>query len=253
MKKNITTETIPEPQDHIDTLENSEALNVMLNNHMEAFNAVKHALKTIELSVSKIVKLLLSDNKSKLIYVGAGTSGRIAVQDGVELYPTFGWPNKRVKFIIAGGKRALTKSIEGAEDLKNTNAREIVKNTIKPSDIVIGLAASGSTKFTVDIIKYANEIGAFTIGISNNMNSVLEYNSKIPIVLNTGTEIVAGSTRLKAGTAQKICLNLLSTLVMTRLGNVKKGMMNNLMVTNEKLRLRKKMINSKLLFKEKGY
>ena len=115
------------------------------------------------------------------------------------------------------------------------------------------MAASGSTKFTVDIIKYANEIGAFTIGISNNMNSVLEYNSKIPIVLNTGTEIVAGSTRLKAGTAQKICLNLLSTLVMTRLGNVKKGMMNNLMVTNEKLRLRKKMINSKLLFKEKGY
>ena len=222
MKKKITTETIPEPQDHIDTLENSEALYVMLNNHSEAFNAVKNAMKSIELSVSKVVQILLNNNNSKLIYVGAGTSGRIAVQDGVELYPTFGWPTKRVKFIIAGGKRALTKSIEGAEDLKNTNVKEIVKNSIKPSDIVIGLAASGSTKFTVDIIKYANEIGALTIGISNNINSVLEHNSKIPIVLNTGAEIVAGSTRLKAGTAQKICLNLLSTLVMTRLGNVKK-------------------------------
>ena len=252
MNNKTSTETIPEPQCHIDTLENGEALKVMLDNHAEAFNAINNSLDSIEISVSKIVKLLLNNRNSKLIYVGAGTSGRIAVQDGVELYPTFGWPTKRVKFIIAGGKRALTKSIEGAEDLKNTNAREVVKNSIKSIDIVIGLAASGSTKFTVDIMKYANEIGALTIGISNNINSILEHNSKIPIVLNTGTEIVAGSTRLKAGTAQKICLNLLSTLVMTRLGNVKKGMMNNMKVTNEKLLLRKKTINAQLLLKEKG-
>ena len=121
-----------------------------------------------------------------------------------------------------------------------------MKSKIKPIDVVIGLAASGSTKFTVDVIKFANQLGALTIGISNNLNSLLEKNAFLPIVLDTGAEIVAGSTRLKAGTAQKICLNLISTLVMTRLGRVKKGMMNNLIVTNKKLSIRKKQIQIKM-------
>ena len=246
-----TTETILKSNLHIDTLNNSQALNVMINNHLRAFDAVKSSLNTIELAVIKIVSFLSKDSKNKIIYVGAGTSARIAVQDGVELYPTFGWPSKRVKFIIAGGKKALTKSIEGAEDLKNKEINEIVKDTIKPIDIVIGLAASGSTKFTVDVIKFANKLGALTVGISNNINSELEKNANIPIILNTGAEVVAGSTRLKAGTAQKICLNLISTLVMTRLGKVKKGMMNNLIATNRKLSKRKKQIDF-LLSRNKG-
>ena len=247
-----TTETILKSDFHIDTLNNSQALNVMINNHLRAFDAVKSSLNTIELAVIRIVSFLSKESKSKIIYVGAGTSARIAVQDGVELYPTFGWPSKRVKFIIAGGKKALTKSIEGAEDLKNKNIHEIVKNSIKPIDIVIGLAASGSTKFTVDVIKFANKSGALTVGISNNINSELEKYANVPIILNTGAEVVAGSTRLKAGTAQKICLNLISTLVMTRLGKVKKGMMNNLVATNKKLSKRKKRIDL-LLSKDKGY
>ena len=246
-----TTETILKSDLHIDTLNNRQALNVMVDNHLRAFDAVKNSLNAIELAVEKILSFLSKDTQSKIIYVGAGTSARIAVQDGVELFPTFGWPYKRVKFIIAGGKKALTKSIEGAEDLKNINIHEIVKDTIKPIDVVIGLAASGSTKFTVDLIKFANKTGALTVGISNNINSELEKNANIPIILNTGAEVVAGSTRLKAGTAQKICLNLISTLVMTRLGKVKKGMMNNLVVTNKKLFKRKQKIDI-LLSKYKG-
>lgn len=251
MNETETTETIPNETQHIDTLSNATALKVMLDNHSNAFNAVNNSLDKIEMSIVKIVEILKNNSESKLVYVGAGTSARIAVQDGVELFPTFGWPKKRVKFIIAGGNKALTKSIEGAEDLKNKTVHQIVQNTIKPIDVVIGLAASGSTKFTVDIIKFAHNLGALTIGISNNINSKLEKNSDIGIVLNTGTEIVAGSTRLKAGTAQKICLNLISTLVMTRLGKVNKGMMTNLIVTNKKLLLRKKQIKL-ILSKKKG-
>lgn len=243
MKEQETTETIPSIDFHIDGMSNLEALNIMLNNHSKAFDAVKNSIDAIDLSVNKIVKLLSQNSKSKLIYVGAGTSARIAVQDGVELYPTFGWPQKRVEFIVAGGKKALTRSIEGAEDTMNEAISEMAKNLIHKRDIVIGLAASGSTKFTVEIIKIANQIGALTIGISNNINTELEKFSQIPIVLNTGMEIVAGSTRLKAGTAQKICLNLISTLAMARLGRVQKGMMNKMIITNNKLLLRKKNID----------
>ena len=246
-----TTETIPDEDYHIDKLNNEKALGIMLENHFKAFKAVRRALNSIELSVTEIISLLSNNLKNKIVYVGAGTSARIAVQDGVELYPTFGWPVKRVKFIIAGGTQALTKSIEGAEDLKDKNVVEIVKNKIKANDVVIGLAASGSTTFTIEVIKLANQIGALTIGVSNNKNSELEKHSKIPIILDTGSEIVAGSTRLKAGTAQKICLNLISTLVMTRLGKVKKGMMTNMVPTNKKLVLREELINSLLYAKNK--
>ena len=251
MPKKQTTESILESKFHIDTLNNSQALSVMFDNHLQAFNAVRNSLDTIELSIVKIVELLSKNSISKIIYVGAGTSARIAVQDGVELYPTFGWPSKRLEFIIAGGEKALTRSIEGAEDLKNKKISEIVKNIIKPTDVVIALTASGSTKFTIDVVKFANKLGALTIGVSNNVKSKLENYAQIPIILDTGAEVVAGSTRLKAGTAQKICLNLISTLVMTRLGKVKKGMMNNLIVTNKKLSLRKKKIDL-ILSKDKG-
>lgn len=243
MTKINTTETVPKKKFYIDLLPNIEALNIMLKNQLEGFEAVKKAINSISICVDKVERLLSKNKKNKLIYVGAGTSARIAVQDGVELYPTFGWPRHRVKFIIAGGKKALTRSVEGAEDLRDKKIDEVVKDFIQPNDVVIGLAASGTTKFTVEIIKYANKIGALTIGITNNVNTKLEKYSQIPIILNTGTEIVAGSTRLKAGTSQKICLNLISTLVMARLGRVKNGLMNNMVVSNKKLLLRKKKID----------
>ena len=253
MKNTITTETLPTPDQYIDLLDNNIALSLMLSNQSEAIEAVRQSLPSIEKAVSEIFNTLSSNKKSKLIYVGAGTSARIAVQDGVELYPTFNWPKKRISYIIAGGDKALTRSIEGAEDLENEKVEYLVKSKIRDIDVVIGLAASGSTKFTVKIIKLAKSLGALTIGVSNNENSILEKASNIPILLNTGMEIVAGSTRLKAGTAQKICLNLISTLVMTRLGNVKNGMMNNLVVTNAKLKNRRKLINQKLNSIKKGH
>jgi N-acetylmuramic acid 6-phosphate etherase len=246
MKNTITTETLPTPDQYIDLLDNNIALSLMLSNQSEAIEAVRQSLPSIEKAVSEIFNTLSNNKKSRIIYVGAGTSARIAVQDGVELYPTFNWPKKRISYIIAGGDKALTRSIEGAEDLENEKVEYLVKSKIRDIDVVIGLAASGSTKFTVKIIKLAKSLGALTIGVSNNENSILEKASNIPILLNTGMEIVAGSTRLKAGTAQKICLNLISTLVMTRLGNVKNGMMNNLVVTNAKLKNRRKLINQKL-------
>lgn len=246
MKNKNTTELLPKSDQYIDKLDNDIALSLMLDNQAEAIDAVRKSLPSINDAVTKIVKILSENKKSKLIYVGAGTSGRIAVQDGAELYPTFGWPKKNIHFIIAGGNKALIKSIEGAEDFLNQDLKMIVQNKIKKIDVVIGLAASGSTKFTVEIIKYAKSIGALTIGISNNTNSALEKISEISILLNTGMEMVAGSTRLKAGTAQKICLNLISTLVMTRLGNVTNGMMNNMVVSNKKLERRKKLIENKL-------
>ena len=246
MKNTVTTETLPTPDQYIDLLDNNVALSLMLSNQSEAIEAVRQSLPSIEKAVSEIFNTLSNNKKSRIIYVGAGTSARIAVQDGVELYPTFNWPKKRISYIIAGGDKALTRSIEGAEDLENEKVEYLVKSKIRDIDVVIGLAASGSTKFTVKIIKLAKSLGALTIGVSNNENSILEKASNIPILLNTGMEIVAGSTRLKAGTAQKICLNLISTLVMARLGNVKNGMMNNLVVTNVKLKNRRKLINQKL-------
>ena len=142
-------------------------------------------------------------------------------------------------------------TILGLDSERPFEISEIVKNIIKPTDVVIALTASGSTKFTIDVVKFANNLGALTVGVSNNVESKLENYAQIPIILDTGAEVVAGSTRLKAGTAQKICLNLISTLVMTRLGKVKKGMMNNLIVTNKKLSLRKKKIDL-ILSKDKG-
>ena len=242
----ITTETMPKPNEYIDLLNDDDALTLMLNNQSEAIDAIRNSLPSIKEAASQITNILSKNKKSKLIYVGAGTSGRIAVQDAVELHPTFGWPKENIDFIIAGGLNALTQSIEDAEDLMNEKTEFIIRNKIRDIDVVIGLAASGSTPFTVQIIKLAKKKGALTIGISNNENSNLERASDIPILLNTGLEIIAGSTRLKAGTAQKICLNLISNLVMTRLGNVKNGMMNNLVVTNKKLKKRKALIQSKL-------
>ena len=171
--------------------------------------------------------------------LGAGTSARIGVQDGSELFPTFGWPKSRVKFIIAGGKKALLKSIENAEDDIEDAKLQCKSKSISSSDVVIGLSASGSTPFTNEVLKIATKIGACTIGITNNEKTSLEKFSKFCLVLNTGGELIGGSTRLKAGTSQKIILNIISTLLFSKLGYVKDGLMVNLKPTNKKLVLRK--------------
>lgn len=178
----------------------------------------------------------LRDPKGRLIYVGAGTSGRLAVLDGVELGPTFNWNEGRLAYLLAGGREALLTSVEGAED--DVAAAEAEMRGLAPtsSDVVIAVAASGRTAYTLTAVKIAAANGALTIGIASNAGTPLLEAVDHPILVDTGSEVVAGSTRMKAGTAQKIALNTFSTAVMMRLGRVYKGLMIDMRVTNRKLR-----------------
>jgi len=222
----------------IDDLSVDDSINLMIEDQGQALIAIKKSKKHIMNVINSIVTRLNKYIQGRLIYCGAGTSGRIGVQDAVELIPTFGWNEKRLDFIIAGGEKALVKSVEFAEDSVE-DAHDIVKKKeINHKDIVIGLAASGNTIFTKEVLKISQKNGALTVGISNNpIGNILKY-SIHKIVLDTKEELVAGSTRLKAGTAQKICLNIISTIVMTKLGYVKDGHMINLKPNNQKLKER---------------
>ena len=247
MKYNLSpTELSPLNHLPIDKMNNKEALLLMLDSHDKSIKAVGAIIEDIEEVVESIYNQLSLNKRSRLIYVGAGTSGRIAVQDGAELYPTFGWPKSRLDFIIAGGMKSLVASVENAED-DILNASKALQNLqINKNDIIIALAASGNTPFTSFILKESYNIGALTVGISNNpKGSILNF-SKHKLFLNTGAEVVEGSTRLKAGTSQKICLNLISTLLMIKLGYVKNGKMINLVVSNKKLRDRKMRIQNEI-------
>jgi N-acetylmuramic acid 6-phosphate etherase len=178
----------------------------------------------------------------RLVYAGAGTSGRIAVQDGVELSPTYNWPEARLVFVLAGGITALSASAEGAEDNREDAIAQIRQADIGPNDVVIAVAASGVTPFTVAAMMEARARGALTIGISNNAATPLLTESDHPLLADTGSELVAGSTRMKAGTAQKVLLNILSTTTMLRCGLVYKGLMVNMRVSNDKLAVRARAI-----------
>lgn len=180
----------------------------------------------------------LRDPAGRLIYVGAGTSGRIAVQDGVELVPTYGWDNDRLVYILAGGMGALQSSVEGAEDDEAAAEDAMRRAAPTPHDVVVGVSASGRTAYTVAAVRTATAEGALTIGLANNADTPLLKSVEHAILLDTGAEIVAGSTRMKAGTAQKIALNLFSTAMMLRLGRIYKGLMVDMRVSNQKLRVR---------------
>lgn len=242
MKKNInqssneTTETFPDTLKSLDKIDIEDGIKQMILDQEKIFKIFKSNIKNINVIINEILKHI-KGKKWKIFYVGAGTSARIGVQDGSELFPTFGWPKSRVKFIIAGGEKALLKSIENAED--DIENAKLQCKSISSSDVVIGLSASGSTPFTNEVLNIATKIGACTIGITNNEKTSLEKFSKFCLVLNTGGELIGGSTRLKAGTSQKIILNIISTLLFSKLGYVKDGLMVNLKPTNKKLVLRK--------------
>lgn len=171
----------------------------------------------------------------RLIYLGAGTSGRIATQDATELLPTYAWPAARAVSLMAGGEAAFTRSIEGAEDDGEAAGRSLDAMGVNASDVVIGVAASGSTPYAVGGVSHARARGALTIGVLNNPTGALADAAEIPIIAATGPEVVAGSTRMKAGTAQKIVLNAFSTALMIRLGYVYRGRMVEMAPSNAKL------------------
>jgi N-acetylmuramic acid 6-phosphate etherase len=173
----------------------------------------------------------------RLFYAGAGTSGRIAMLDASELPPTYGIPRDLVRVLIAGGERAYFEAVEGAEDDEDA-AIAAVKLEVRADDAVVGIAASGTTPYTVAAVRRANMLGALTVGVTNVVSSPLAQHVDIPIVIESGPEVIMGSTRMKSGTAQKLVLNQLSTGVMIRLGHVYSNLMIDMPATNEKLRNR---------------
>ena len=250
MKLNLPpTEIIENEKTKIDHLEMSDAILKMLQNQQKAFSAIKKVINEIGKVVEITYDHLCKSKNGRLVYVGAGTSGRIAVQDGAELFPTFSWPKARLDYIIAGGDKALTNSIENAEDDLISADREILKKNINSQDVIIGLAASGNTPFTCRVIEGSSKKQALTVSISNNPDGKILDVSKVGIILDTKQEVIAGSTRLKAATAQKICLNIISSMLMTKMGFVKDGEMINLISNNKKLKERKKRILNKMIHK----
>ena len=247
MTKHISkTELLYKKSKPIDHLSVGKGIALMVKEQKDAAMAVKNVTDSLELAINQIYERLMLHNEGRLIYAGAGTSGRIGVQDGVELLPTFNWPNSRLDYIIAGGNEAILKAVENAEDNALAAKEAVSNNLINSNDVVIGLAASGNTPFTCKVLEEAGKKGALTIAISNNPDGYILKFGHVRIILDTQEEVISGSTRLKAGTAQKICLNIISSMVMIKMGRVKNGIMSHMVPTNEKLRNRKLRINKQL-------
>jgi N-acetylmuramic acid 6-phosphate etherase len=213
-----------------------EILRVLNREDQRVALAVEKQLPAIARAVDAIVKSL--ERGGKLFYIGAGTSGRLAVLDAAECPPTFGTAPRMVQALIAGGARAVRGAVEGTEDSAANGARDLAEAALAKDDVVVGLAASGTTPYVLGALDFARRHGAVTIGVTSNPRSILARRAKIAIVPDTGPEAIAGSTRLKAGTAQKMVLNLLSTTAMVRLGRVYENWMVYVALTNQKLRRR---------------
>jgi N-acetylmuramic acid 6-phosphate etherase len=213
-----------------------EILRVLNREDQRVALAVEKQLPAIARAVDAIVKSF--ERGGKLFYVGAGTSGRLAVLDAAECPPTFGTAPRMVQALIAGGARAVRGAVEGTEDSATNGARDLAEAALAKDDVVVGLAASGTTPYVLGALDFARRHGAVTIGVTSNPRSILARRAKIAIVPDTGPEAITGSTRLKAGTAQKMVLNLLSTTAMVRLGRVYENWMVYVALANQKLRRR---------------
>ncbi|HLH85288.1 MAG TPA: N-acetylmuramic acid 6-phosphate etherase [Thermoplasmataceae archaeon] len=222
---------------NINKLDTFQIARMIHISNLESLSALSSHLEEI----SKIIDVCVERIKrgGRVLYVGAGTSGRIGAQDVVELRPTFGMDKSIFDFVIAGGERALTESVEGAEDDENSAISALKEKNVCSSDTVIGITASGRTPFVISALKYASQLQCYTVIITNNHNSPGSRLVDVSIELLTGPEVIQGSTRLKAGTSQKVVLNMISTTVAIKLGFT----YNNTMVRmqawmNEKLRQR---------------
>ncbi|KTT73884.1 N-acetylmuramic acid 6-phosphate etherase [Sphingomonas endophytica] len=229
----MNTESLDPRYVDLDRWPTRQAVEAMLEGQMAAIAALYS--QTAAIAAAAEAAAVRLGERGRLIFVGAGTSGRLVVQDGSELYPTFNWPPERTLFLMAGGLEALTQAREGAEDDAAAGAAAIAAAEVGADDVVIGAAASGRTPYTVAAIDTARARGALTIAIVNNPDTVLAAAADHPIEAVTGSEVLAGSTRMKAGTAQKAALNLLSTTIMLRLDRVYDGRMVTMRISNAKL------------------
>jgi N-acetylmuramic acid 6-phosphate etherase len=210
-----------------------ELVEAFIDDQAAAAEAARNASAQIALAVEAAIPRL--EKGGRIIYVGAGTSGRLGLLDSVELGPTFSWPRERSIALLAGGPSAIYEAVEGAEDDLDRGNRDLSGLRPGPQDVVLLLAASGATPYTLGALAAAREAGALAIGIGNNPGSPLAEGADVGITLDTGPEVISGSTRLKAGTAQKIVLNTFSSAVMVRLNKVFGNLMVDLRPTNSKL------------------
>lgn len=213
-----------------------EQIIVMNQEDQTVSKVVLLELKSINKAINRIIKCL--KNNGRLFYVGAGTSGRLAALDAYECPPTFGTNKELVQAIVAGGESALYEATEEAEDNYENGKVCLQQRQFDKSDVVLGIAASGSTPYVLGALEYAKGIGALTISLSCNMNSLIGEIAEIPIEINVGPEVIMGSTRLKAGTAQKMVLNMISTITMINMGKTYKNYMVDLQMSNKKLQKR---------------
>lgn len=236
----LTTETRNEETMNLDELSTAEILKIMNSEDQKVAQRVGKVLPDITQAVEQII--LSFNKKGRLFYIGAGTSGRLGVLDAAECVPTFGINPKMVQGLIAGGLKAMTIAVEGAEDSLELGARDLQSQNLTNKDIVVGIAASGRTPYVIGGLDYAKKVGAATISLACNDHAKISKHADINIEIAVGPEILTGSTRLKSGTAQKLVLNMLSTASMVGIGKVYKNLMVDVKPTNAKLVERSKHI-----------
>lgn len=229
---NLGTEQRNEKTMNLDLLSTMEIIEIMNEEDLNVVAGVKKALPQIEKVVEAMIETLR--NKGRIIYVGAGTSGRTGIIDAVECGPTFSCTTEFLG-LIAGGYGAIVKAVEGAEDRKDLCVNDLKENNFCEKDLLVGVAASGRTPYVIGGIEYAKQIGAKTACVCCNVNTEIGALVDYPIEVSAGPEILTGSTRLKSGTCQKVIINMLSTATMIGMGKVYKNLMVDVMATNEKL------------------
>ncbi len=234
------TESPHPAHEDLDAYASEDLVRAFVEDQEGALAAVHAAAPALAAAVDAALPRLRAGGR--LVHVGAGTSGRLGVLDGVELLPTFSWPTYRSVGLLAGGPRAMFVSVEGAEDDADQGSADVRSADVGPSDVVLLVAASGSTPYTLGAARAAASAGALTLGIANNVDAPLLRLVDHPLLLDTGPEVISGSTRLKAGTAQKIALNTLSSALMVRLHKVYGNLMVDVQATNAKLRQRALML-----------
>lgn len=232
--KSLVTETRNTATAHLDRMSIKEILQQINQEDQSVSTAISKALPEIEEAINLIVSSLKNDGR--LIYIGAGTSGRLGVLDAAECVPTFGTDPNLVVGLIAGGSEALMKAIEGAEDSPELGIKDLEAIAINENDTVVGISASGRTPYVLGGLDFANKKGAATVAISCNRDSAISKAAIVGIEAIVGPEVLTGSTRMKAGTAQKLILNMLSTVSMIQIGKVYQNLMIDINVTNEKLK-----------------
>lgn len=228
------TEKRNERSVHIDSMPLREALALINEENRRALDAVDAALPEIETVCGEMIRAI--QNGGRIFYIGAGTSGRLGVLDAAECPPTFGVPQSMFNGILAGGPGCLIRAGEANEDSGENGRKDILEAGVSAGDVVIGLSASGGAAYVVEALRLAEELGAYPAAIVNNPDTPMSRVARTTILVDSGPEVITGSTRMKAGTTQKIVLNMLSTMAMVRCGYVYENLMINLKPTNIKLR-----------------